>query len=277
MADVQRWDCPADEYFASPAISRSRLEVFMESPADYIADVQRPESAALRWGRLVHLRVLEPGEFRRRVHVLAPVTFNRRTDAGKAEAAAHQGQLDAMIARGILPVTLDEASRLEAMTHALADHELARGLITRYEREVSYTWTDDATGLQCRARLDLHTTRGAGKVIDLKSTDDPSPAAFGRSAGKWGYHRQGAWYRRPIRELTGREPRVFFIAVRSEAPYEVAVYELHEDDIATADRQIDDALAHLSACITTNNWIAPWQAPTARYLEIPRWALQVNS
>lgn len=225
------------------------------------------ETAALRWGRLVHLRVLEPHEFRRRIYV-KPADLNRRSNAGAAE-------LDRLKREGMLSVSLEEAQRLEAIAVAVLAHPLAGRMVESSEREVAYTWRDDITSIDCRARLDLVNIRqGAAVVVDLKSTDDPSPREFGRSCGNYGYHRQAAFYSRPIRELVGASPLFCFIAVRSTAPHEVVVYKVHPDDIAAADAQVNRAMEQLAKCIDTNTWAAPWESPTAALLEIPRWALE---
>lgn len=269
MADAERWPCTADEYFASPRISRSRLEVFIESPKLFASGDSQEETPALRWGRLVHLRVLEPAEFRQRIYV-KPADLNRRSNAGKAE-------LDRIAAEGLLTVSYDEAQRLEAINAAVLAHPLAGRMIKTSEREVAFTWRDEPTGLGCRARLDLVKLRSGGAaIIDLKSTDDPSPREFGRSAGRYGYHRQAAFYSRPIAEIVGAAPVFFFIAVRSTAPHEVAVYEVDQADIAAADKQCDRAMEQLARCIETNTWAAPWESPTAQTLDIPRWALEEN-
>ena len=274
VADVARWPCTEAEYFASPRLSRSRLEVFMDAPRLYAGryitgDIAEPApTAALRWGRLVHLRVLEPYEFRHKVFVKPP-TLNRRSNAGNTE-------LDRLEAEGMLAVSMEEERRLEAIAAAVLAHPLAGRMVEGSDREVAYTWRDDATGLDCRARLDLVSIRrGAAVVVDLKSTDDPSPRAFGRSAGNYGYHRQAAFYSRPIRELVGTPPMFCFIAVRSTAPFEVALYKLHPEDLVAADAQLDRALKQLAECTDTNTWSAPWESPTVQSLDIPRWALEV--
>lgn len=273
MADVQRWTCTEQEYFASPRLSRSRLEVFGESPRLYAGRyitgeiAEPPPTAALRWGRLVHLRVLEPYEFRRRI-VVKPPDLNRRSNAGKAE-------LDRLEAEGMLLISGEEGSRLEAIAAAVLAHPMAARILKASEREVAYTWCDEATGLECRARLDLLSLReGGAAVVDLKSTDDPSPREFARSAGNYGYHRQAAFYSRPIRELVGASPFFCFIAVRSTPPHEVAIYTIDAATIAVADKQCDRAMQQLARCMESNKWAAPWESPKAQPLDIPRWALE---
>jgi hypothetical protein len=278
VADVQRWPCTEDAYHADGRLSRSWPEIFIESARLYAgrrglvapAIPEPTPTAALRWGSLVHLRVLEPYEFRRRVYVKPP-DLNRRSNAGKAE-------LDRRDAEGMLAVSIEEEQRLEAIGAAVLAHPLAGRMLESSEREVAFTWRDDATGIDCRARVDMLRLRGRGAVIvDLKTTDDPSPFEFGRSAARYGYHRQAAFYSRPIRELVGTAPMFCFVAVRSTPPHEVVVYRIDAADIAAADRQVDRAMRQLAACIETNTWAAPWESPTAQTLELPRWALEENA
>ena len=55
------------DYFASPALSKSRIDLLLECPARYKADldgdVEEKDSDALRFGSLTHLLTLEPEEF----------------------------------------------------------------------------------------------------------------------------------------------------------------------------------------------------------------------
>lgn len=178
----------------------------------------------------------------------------------------------------LLGCGVEEAQRLEAIGAAVLAHPLAGRMCESSEREVAFTWRDDGTGIDCRARLDMLRLRaGSAAIVDLKSTEDPSPHEFARSAARYGYHRQAAFYSRPIREIVGAAPMFCFVAVRSTPPHEVAVYRLTPEDIAAADKQVDRALRQLAACVETNTWAAPWESPTAQTLNLPRWALEENA
>lgn len=272
----------AAEYHADSRLSRSDLLLFEQSARLYAGQrrtktIPAPATtAAMRFGTLVHQRILEADDFRRAVWV-RPENFNGRTNAGKSEIAEIR-------ARGLLELDMDEARRIDGCAAALLAHPEARGLVERCEREVTWTWrervrlSDDVVELDCRARLDLYLAKdGRLGIGDLKTTDDPSPAAFARSVGTYGYHYQPPFYARPLRQLFGVEPAFRFIAVRSRPPHEVVVYRVAPEDVARADKLVDAALRRFAQAVLTDTWCSPWEAPGVRTLEFPRWVLEDRS
>src|SRR3546814_14183693 len=61
------------------------------------------------------------------------------------------------------------------------------------DSEVTLRWTDEATGLQCKARAD-RWNRLRRYMADLKTTDDASERGLGRSGVKYGYDVTPAHY-----------------------------------------------------------------------------------
>jgi predicted RNA methylase len=140
--------------------------------------------------------------------------------------------------------------------------------------EVSLTWTDDQTGLHRRARLDRLIVRAeSALVVDLKSTDDPSPEAFSKSIHKFGYHRQAAYYIDAAREYVGDGCSVSFafVAIRKDPPHEVVVYQLDAEAIDIGKREIDEAMRGLVRSLAVNEWSAPWERE-ATVINLPAWA-----
>lgn len=270
----------AAEYHADSRLSRSDLTMFEESARLYHATrraktITPPRgTAAMRFGTLAHMRVLEPEEFARRVWV-CPANFNTRTNAGRAELADVR-------ARGMIECDAEDAARIEGCADALMRHGVARQMIERCEREVTFTWReevrlpDDVLSLDCRARIDLYVERSGRALIgDLKTTDDPSPQAFARSVASYRYHYQPPFYARPVRQLLGVEPSFRFIAVRSRPPHEVVVYKVEPDDIVAADKLVTRALQRLAQCVLTDTWSSPWDdASKMMSLHLPRWAME---
>jgi hypothetical protein len=63
-------------------------------------------------------------------------------------------------------------------------------------------------------------------IVDLKSTQDPSEYEWSWSAGKFGYHRQAAFYIDMMELRYGERFDFLFGAVRSKPPYDSHVYRL---------------------------------------------------
>lgn len=270
MPNVQRRDWTAAQYFADARLSNSTLKVAMENLRQYAGrfvtrTIPEPkQTAALRWGSLVHLRVLEPDDFFRCVGVKRE-GLTRRGNAGKAEIAELE-------ADGVRLVTLAERRCLEGIYDAVMMHPTAGRIVDACDKEAPYTWTDAATSLECRCKFDLVRPE-SGYIADLKTTDDPEPIAFGQSAAKYGYHQQANYYSRPVAELCGRDPRYDIIAVRSEPPHEVAIYTVSLFQRAAAEKKIAATMQRIAAAMTTGDWSEPWELPTAQPLQLPHWAL----
>ncbi len=275
----RRWTCTAAEYHAAiDVVSRSMLEDFRESPrlfAGYYVnrDIPRPKpTAAMRLGTLVHLLSLEP-ELATTIRTPPPVS--RRTKAWDEFVAAEA-------AAGREAYSADELAVGREMTAALVAHRDARALLWgRGESEVTVVWKDAdpelAQPIDCRARLDRLVERiGKVLVVDLKTTDNPSPEAFARSLYNWGYHRQAAWYCHSAQALLGVLPQFAFVVVRSSPPYEVAVYKLEPEALAIGEMEVRETLRALSRARRTNTWCAPWEMEP-QMINLPVWALKRNS
>lgn len=125
-----------------------------------------------------------------------------------------------------------------------------------------------------RLRADrIRQMDGSTRVVtDLKTTQDPSPRAFGNSIARYGYHRQGAIYTDAVQALyPGEELHFVLIVVRSSPPYEVACYELDPEDLALGRAQYLATMADLIRRRAENDWIAEWQGWCSG-ITIPAWA-----
>lgn len=279
MPNAIRQAWTADEYFASSAVSNSDLKLVRDSIRRYVGrkngSIPDTDTPGKRRGRLLHLAVLEPHEFERRV-VTAPTTADDFRGTG-AKARREKWKAEIATWRASQPsdaIVVDADDRVleqvRGMARALAESTtraatVARALLSGTgENEVSITWTDDAaarTPIDCRARLDrLLVGPRSALVVDLKTTDDPSPEAFARTIASWGYHCQAAWYCQAARELLGiSAPRFAFIAIRSEPPHEVAVYDLEPEAIAIGHVENRRTLRELADAIAEERWEAPWE------------------
>lgn len=295
MADVSLRSWSAAEYHASDALSRSKLVDFVESPALYhdvhIARTRPPDepSRQMELGTLLHMAVLEPTEWKTYRERLDERLVDKPEFSGKGARTREREWRAELPADAIVVTAKQRSDRLgdvllvEEMASAILQPRtpaarVARGILDRSEREVTYTWRDmdpelRAGPMDCRARLDLLSiTQSHAHIHDVKTCADPSPEAFARSVANFNYHWQPPFYSAPVLEATGLVPRFGFIAVRNAPPFEVVVYKVRPEDIAAADAQVRRATRRLSECIATNIWTAPWETQ-AQTLHVPRWAL----
>lgn len=244
-------------------ISSTGLKQLMRSPAHYRAwaDTRSDgDTAARRFGRAVHCRVLERPEFDRRHVVWHGV--DRRAAGYKEFEQAHA-------ARTIL--SADEMARVEGCEQALlsdsafplagylggADDDGGHRVVEPACTEFTIVWVDDATGVTCKVRLDAV---GFDPLIalDLKTCGDARPGAFTRDIVRMNYDLQAAFYMEGLRRYTGREGTFVFAAVEGERPHGVAFYALAPDHdlMLNGARKFRHALDLYARCTATGRWPA---------------------
>ena len=252
------------DYHADPAVSASHLKAVMQSPYHYWARFLDPNrkpvepTAAMRLGSLVHCAVLEPDELLQR-YAVAP---DRRTKAGKEQAERHAAEGREAVSESDMALALSMAASVRL-------HPAAAALLAHGKAEQSFWWNDLPTGLRCKCRPDWYQCI---TVVDLKTCQDASPAAFASSVAKFGYHVQAAHY---LAGLHGAE-RFVFIAVEKDPPYAVAVYELDHASMAAGRTMRDNALDVIATCKAADMW--PGYGDTnVQTLSLPSWALKTTT
>lgn len=252
-------------YHAGPGISKSGLDVLAKSPAHYwdkYLSPNRPasvETAAMAFGTAFHTAVLEPHEFGKWV-VLDKV--DRRTKDGKA--AAEEAEARAA-AQGGRIVSRSDMDVIAAMNTSIWGHPVAEHLETGVP-ELSVYWIDEDSGVFCRCRPDW---LGASAVVDLKTTDDASPAGFLRSAYKYRYWVQAAFYVDGLAANGVHMPYFIFAAVEKNRPYPVVAYNTPDEAIEAGRREYRRLLKLYADCASSNTWPG---YPLWADMELPRWA-----
>ena len=168
-------------------VSASMLKALAECPrvfqAKYIAGVVDEPSAAMQFGTALHCRILEPERFSIE-YVVKPDGIDFRTKDGKQwrDDNKHKFILDDKQARTI------EYCRQIAM-----QDEIARKLIDA-DGEVEHVlhWTDELSGVDCKAKADKLFR--AGVIVDIKTTQKCTETAFKYACRDYYYGIQAAHY-----------------------------------------------------------------------------------
>lgn len=278
------------DYARVPGVNWSSLKHMSVSPKWYRFRLANPEPRKKVWviGGAIHCMVLEPEKFDERYIVLdaatlAEVAPGRGSKEGRRIVAEHPE-------RGTESMTVDEYQAAcvaaafpgkEALTEkqrvvcveataAIRGHRVASGLLRGGVVEEALTWTDPDTGLACKGRLDYLRP---DRVIDLKSSRDPSPSKFERDAVNYGYAAQVAFYHEgavAARRVSGGE-RPCVIAVRTKDDFDVAAFRLTQTAFDTGRAICRNLLHRLAECIEADYW--PGVAPEMRDLDLPPWAV----
>lgn len=262
------------DYLRIDALNWSTAKLIERSPLHLQHALTHPieDRPLLARGRGFHTKVLEPERWDEEY---ATFTGGRRAgNYWNAFVAAAEG-------RTILKD--DEVQRLDAMVEAVRAHPAAASLCFGADgyREHVITWTDPSTGRRCKARIDRVSLQpGRETIVDLKSTADASPRRFGLIASRLLYHRQIVWYADGwllwCREqgLAELDLTPTLIAVESEAPHDVGVYYLTEEQIYHAREANNAMLARFVECEQSGVW--PGVAPEPEPLLLPAWEYQAD-
>lgn len=218
-------DCTNEEYHEGPGVSKSHLDVIAgKSPrhywARYLDPNRQPEepTPAKILGTAIHSILLEPDLFAK-AYVPNP-GIERRSNAGKAEWAAFQQEN-----AGKVIVTDDQYQACLAVRDAVYFDPLAGKLLRAPGKAEQSFWAiepDSGELIKCRYDY-LH--EGGSTAVDVKSTEDASPAGFGKSVWNYRYFLQPPWYYDVLDILYGEVPQAWaFLAVEKEPPYVCGVY-----------------------------------------------------
>ena len=257
-------DMPEAEYHAHPALSQSRAKRLLppSCPAKFHApDPERTD--AMEFGKLVHKLALEPGAESGYVPIDGNWSHKEPRDAVAAVRAA-----------GLEPIKPEVMARAKRMAEKLRTHPVAAALLDDGNPEVSLFWTDEVTGVECRARLDWLRNPVEGRrllIPDLKSARSGSPTEFGRAAKDFGYHMQDAWYRAGAKACgLDDDPAFVFIVQEKTEPFIVSPYELDDDGRAIGELLMRQALETYAQCNATGIW-SDYTGGEVRSLPLPHW------
>jgi hypothetical protein len=229
----------AATYHEKVALSASTAKHLLRSPAHYLKSKEGADSTTLpmRFGTLVHMLVLEPDMVPKRVEV-RPGMASRKLKGGREEADAWEALPENT---GRMLFDLETFQRAQRTANAVLNHPQAgpffkSGCIT--EATVFWTETIDGNLIPCKARLDCFREPD-NIVVDLKTAQDASPEGFRAACRQYKYHLQAAHYARAVEIATGKRPdRFLFVAVESEEPHGVGVYEIDEESVRIGEEQM---------------------------------------
>ena len=256
----------AADYHKIEALSASGAKQLLRSPSHYIAAKAKPvePTAAMKLGTVVHTLILEPDKAA--IEIAVCPKFDLRTTFGKTGQAEFEAG-----ALGKLVINEDVYARASRIADAVLAHVFIKENLTGGgDVEAVMLWRQH--GVNCKARTDL--LQGAS-IFDVKTCQDASPEGFARQIATYSYHIQAAHYAAGYREVTGWDlDRFIFIAVESEAPYAVGIYQLDPRSLQSGRILIGRASdAYKRALEMMESGVTPASyADDVIELSIPNWA-----
>lgn len=242
-----------DTYRALEGVNWSLLKHMTASPLHFrhAEQSEREDTNRLLLGRAVHTAVLEPDEFPLRYAVYEGAVRRGKEWDAFAEANADKDILKA-----------DEYRMCLSVRDAVRSHPAVNGLLDGTS-EVVRQWTDAATGIDCKCRIDHVAASGA--LVDLKTTKSVDEREFMNTSARYLYHAQLAFYRRGM----GEDVPAYVIAVELEPPHDVAVFEVTSWAMDAGDKLVTESLGDLKHCREEDRW--PGRYGSVRELGLPAW------
>src|SRR5688572_10037218 len=178
---------PAHDYHRRElgVVSNTALKHVRRSLAHYKAWIDGTgvdkDTPAKTFGRAFHCALLEPEKFRQTY-----VGMPKFGDLRKSENKAAKTEWEAAHADAE-PLAFDDMLTLIGMSDSVRAHPLASQMIRDGEAELTLSWKDADSGLQCKSRLDYYV-RDLAMIADVKTTEDASEEQFEKDVAKYGYH-----------------------------------------------------------------------------------------
>lgn len=167
-----------------------------------------------------------------------------------------QEKRDAVRAEGRIPILMHEYQVAKAMVAVVRAHPKAGPLFAAGTSEQSLFWTDEQTGVACRARIDhMRPLRKRLAVVDYKSSTSVAPEKIGKASWDYGYAQQGEWYVDGVNALDlGRNPAFIVVSQMKEPPYLVTVAQYDEVSRAIARELNRRAIQTYATCVESGRW-----------------------
>ena len=257
-------------YFARPNCWGSTdAKRFHESPQkanDYRTGiVPQPDSAAFAFGRAWDCMITTPDDFARRF-IVRPANIDGRTKVGKEWLADAQ-----MSGREV--IKQEDADRLDIMANRMPQeirdrldtHTVGQAVI-RVGHALQSDWTQEPVWY-AQGKIDLLLP---DCMVDIKTTSD-SLENFSKSAYKFGYHIQAAWYRQIYFYATRRFPTLpfHFCVTETQSPFRTAWFEPDEDFYRLGTEIAVAIEAGITACYGLGSWHDT--KPVFQPLSLPAW------
>lgn len=288
---------PFADYQNIHAMNCSTLAWIKGSPAHMKealdGNLEREDTAALGFGRALHVRILEPDSYTHRVKVKGPCAQllksgdRKNQPCGKSACGCvdgnwlcgtHGGNSETLDPN-FEYLTVDEAARVEKAAAALRDRKL--DTLRRARGMFEVVMIAEVCGVLCKVRLDKYIEKPCA-IVDVKKVAGPkSPGTvidaegFESRIAKYGYGMIAALYCDVVEKLTGKMPRWYWLSVEDNVPFTPAVYRASDTCLAAGRNEYRALLHKYKNCINTGIWPGPADEPME--LDGPKWWLAQNT
>lgn len=274
-------EAPEDYYVRRlDEANASGLKQMLRSPAHFKHWAENPDddksSPALDFGRAFHCATLEPDVFAS-TYVVLPDDAPQRPTVAMLNAAKPSDSSRERIAWwerfnadavGKLILSAADYDRAQRMADSIRSHPVAAGLLVGGDREVTFRWQDEDTGIACKARADLYLP--GEYLMDVKTCRDASHEGFARAVASYQYALQQAHYLSGIRHCGDTIRWFVFLAIESTEPFVCQPHVLDVQAEQLGESLRVKAMNRQAECLQSGRW--PGYSDQLNELSLPAWA-----
>jgi len=260
------YDLPDADYRKASGVSNSMLKHIAltgeepGSPAHFVQSFKDPDvdSEALFMGRIIHSRILTPGEPLPGI-VAIPETYTNEKGEVKpwsGNAKICKNWLSSQASAGLRPMKVEDIQKMDGVVSAIIGDPTCKTIFEEGKAEVSLFKQYHRNGgmVLRKARLDWVSPGAA--LVDIKSCQDARAIDFDSVIWKRRYYVQAAYYLDLWNELNpdDQKSNFVFIAVEKFAPYAIQIFDLDAGDIGKGRREYQRNLSLVIECIKSGEW-----------------------
>jgi len=210
----------------------------------------KDDTESLVKGHAAHAALLEPDVFAK-LYATMPNFGDYRTKAAKEKRAAWEKEHQNSI-------SINEEQHATAVSirdRILADPELRQLFDGPGKNESTILWTDEETGLECKARTDRLTIfKGYQILIDLKTARNITDYGCQSAMADLGYAVRMAFYRDALDLVQPADWRVALVWALNTPPYTYRMTELMDEDLAEGRAAYRHYLNLHAECLANDAW-----------------------
>lgn len=278
-----------EAYQAAAGVSKSKLDAIdpeLHSPKHFwqkhINPERKPEerTEALILGDAIHKAILEPDLMESHFVEIPEDAPKRPTKTqlnAKKPSLESQGSITywADFQAEHAGKTILKPADMEVVIgcrDSVHTNPAVRGFFTGGLAEQSYFAIDKETGGLMKCRVDYDLIEQQAMMVDIKSTEDASERGFGRSATKYRYDVQGAWYPDVVASAYDVDAvqNFVFVAIEKTPPYAIGVYYLEDEERREGLRLARRDFRRILECSAANHWPDFAEAAPPKPLRIRR-------
>jgi len=239
--------------------------------AHYEITHPKEDTLSLVKGHATHAAILEPKVFDS-LYCAEPDFGDLRTKAARASRDTWRVEREN---HATLPPK-EYAKCIAMRDKVMADPYWKEFVVGKGQNEITVLWTDEETGLDCKARIDrLTVAHGYPTLLDIKTDCGVGDRGIERAIFKYHYHIRMAWYAHALSRVKPAEWRIVLLWILNEPPHTLRTTEFDEAWLKEGQNGFRACLNKYAECLKTGYY--PGYPHGIDVVPMPIWAYRFSN